>query len=592
MTPEIATLLAIIGVALLLFSFEWVSSDVVGLGLVVVLALTGLTPKDQAFAGFGSDTVITMLGLLILTATLLRTGVMDLTGRAIVKWTGEHPLRLLLAIMVTVAGLSAFMSNTAATAFFLPVVIAVAQRAKQSPAQFLMPLAFASILSSSVTLISTSTNILISGLMGRYDLAPMGMFELAPVGIPIAVAGIIYMFFLGRRMIPDRATSGDLIEDFGVRPYLTEVVLREDSALIGKTIAEAGLGRDLDLTVVLIIRPKDKRLAPKPDLVLKGGDVLLVEAKPDDLLKIKDTAGIDIKADVKFSDPSLQSEDLALVEALVVPRSPMMGRTLKGARFRERFGLQVLGINRHGERFQRKVSEIPLKMGDVLLLQGHKNNLAQLQDSRSFQILGSVGEARPKRAKAPMAIAIFVIALALGSLKIVPFPIAVIMGAIAAFLTKCITPDDAYREVEWKVLILVGSMMALGEAMDHTGAAEYLAGLVTDATRGMAPIWLIASFFILTVVLTQPMSNAAAAAVVLPIAIQTANQLQLNPRAFVMTIAIAASCSYLTPLEPSCLMVYGPGRYKFRDFLKVGLPLTALIFAIAMVLIPRVWPLR
>jgi di/tricarboxylate transporter len=593
MTLEIALLILIILLAVVFFCLEWVAADVIALAVLLSLILIpGLLPADQAFAGFGSDTVILILGLLIMTAALLRTGLMDLVARGIIRYTGDHPTRLLLVIMVAAAGLSAFISNTAATAFFVPIVMGLATRAKVSPSKFLLPLAFSSILTSSVTLISTSTNIVISGLMPRFGLEPMGMFELAPVGIPIAIVGLTYMALIGRKMIPNRANPEELLEDFGVRPYLSEIIILPTSYLVGKTLAESALGRDLDLTVLRLVREKNQHLVPGANTVLQAGDILLVEGKSDEILKIKDTAGIEIKADIKATDPNLQSKDVGLVEAILLPKSPLIGRTLKGLRFRERYGLQVLGINRHGENIRRKLSEAPLRMGDVLLLQGPKANIAALESDNTFRILGKVVENRPNRRRARIALAIFVGSLALGTTQLVPFAVAMLLGVIGVFLTRCITPEEAYREVEWKAIILIGSMLGLGAAMEHTGTAKYLAGVIVDTVGRADPFWLLTGFFFLTVLLTQPMSNQAAAVVVLPVAIETAFQLDLNARTFAMTVAVAASCSYLTPLEPSCVLVYGLGRYRFTDFLKVGSVLTILIYGLAMYLVPKIWPMK
>lgn len=591
MTPQIGALLAILAAALFFFSVEWVSADVVALAVLLALILTGLVPTERAFAGFGSETVIVILGLLILTTALHRTGVVDMVSRAILRRTGGSPGRLIFMIMATAAPLSAFVSNTATTAFFLPMTIGVAAKARINPSKLLMPLAFASILASSVTLVSTSTNILVSGLMTQHRLAPMSMFELAPVGIPIAVAGLAYMLLIGRRLIPDRASPGELTEAFGLRPYLSEVLIREHSPLIGKTLAESGLGRDLDLTVLQVIREKTKYLAPRATLRLQPEDVLLVEGERREILKIKDTAGIDIKADVKLADPDLQTDEVRLVEAIVLPRSPLTGRTLKGVGFRERYGLQVLGINRHGETMRRKISQVRLRIGDLLLLQGPEASLAALPADQSLRILGVVTDRRPNVQRAPVAILIFVGVLLAATFKLLALPVAVILGVVLTFVTRCITPEEAYREVEWKVLILIGSMLALGVAMEETEAARLLAGWFVDLVGQARPLWFLTAFFALTVALTQPMSNQAAAAVVLPVAIQTALALEWNPRTFAMMIAVAASTSYLTPLEPSCLLVYGPGRYRFADFLKVGAPLTVLIYVIAIILVPRVWPL-
>ncbi len=591
MTLQIALLLAILGIAGVLFAFEWVAVDTVALGILVSLILTGLLPAEAAFAGFGSETVIMILGLFILTATLLRTGVVDLAGRAILRRAGEDPHRLLIVVMIAAATLSAFISNTAATAFFLPITIGVAARARASASRLLLPLAFASILSSSVTLVSTSTNIVVSGLMVRHGMPPMGMFELAPVGVPIAIAGVAYMLLVGRRLLPERDDPTTLSGGFGLRPYLTEILILPKSLLIGKTLAESGLGRDLDLTVLQVVRAEDRYLPPQATTRLEPGDVLLVEGRREEILKIKDTAGIEIKPEVTLADPDLQTEDVRLAEVILMPRSPLIGSTMKRYRFRERFGLQVLAINRHGGTIRSKMSDVRLRMGDVLLVQGHLANIVALEENQTFRVLGAVGERRPNLQRAPTAIGIFVGVLAAASFGVLPLPVAVLLGALLAFLTNCITPEEAYREVEWKVLILIGSMLAVGTAMDDTGAAKFLASALLDLLGRADPTWLLTAFFALTVVLTQPMSNQAAAIVVLPVALQAAQQSGLNPRTFAMMIAVAASCSYLTPLEPSCLMVYGPGRYRFGDFFKVGALLTVLVYAIAIALVPMVWPL-
>ena len=593
MTFQIALLLGLTLAALVLFAVEIVSADVIALGLMLTLTLTGLLPADQAFAGFGSDTVIVILGLLILTTALLRTGVMDLAGRAILRQTGDNPARVIFVMIVASAGLGAFMSNTASTAFFLPVALGVARRAKMSPGKLLLPLAFSGIVSSSVSLISTSTNVVVSGLLKDYGLAPMGMFELAPVGIPITIVGVFYLLTLGKRLVPDRFTGGaDEVGALGIHPYLSELVILPDSPLVGKSLADAALGRDLDLTVLRVLRGKDRAFWPDAQLVLQAGDVVVVEGGSDEILKIKDVPGVEIKADVKLSDPGLSAEELGLVEALVLPRSPLLGRTLKGYGFRERYGLQVLGISRHGEAMQHKISTVSLRVGDMLLLQGPRDRLHAMESENAVRIIGSPEEERPRVRLAPVAIAIFLGVIALPSLKLVSLPVAVMLGVLAVFLTRCISSTEAYREVEWKAVILIASMLSLGAAMEHTGAAVSLAAKMVAWSAGFGPVALLGAFFVLTVVLTQPMSNQAAAIVVLPVAIQSAWQLGLNPRTFAMMIAVAASCSYLTPLEPACLMVYGPGRYRFRDFALVGAPLTLVIFVLAMLLVPRFWPLR
>lgn len=589
MSLQIVLLLVTVLVALMLFSYDKIPVDVTALGLLLFLILAGLLPAEEAFAGFGSDVVVMMLGLLILMAALSRTGVTDFAGRMILRWTNTGVNGLLVVVMVAAVVMGAFMSNTAATAFFIPIVIGLARRMKVSAAKLLMPLAFASILASSITLVSTSTNIIVSGLMTRYGLPAMSMFELTPVGVPIAIVGVIYMFVLGRHLVPDRIPA-EQIEDFSVRLYLTEILIPPDSALIGKTLRESGLGRDLDLTVLRIVRDEARYLVPQATTRFEKGDVLLVEGERENILSVKNMAGVRIRADVELSDSGLQTADVGLIEVILLPGSRLIGRTLRGLRFREQYGLQVLAINRHGETLTRKMSWIRLKLGDVLLVQGDRARIAALERRDSFRVLNSVDSTAPHKRRAPIAIAIFVGALAAVTFNLIELPVAMLLGALLVFVTRCITPEEAYRQVEWRALILIASMLGLGAAMEHTGTAEFLAGQVVRLFGHSQPLWLLTVFFVLTVLLTQPMSNQAAAVVVLPVAIQTAMQLNLNPRSFAMMITLAASCSFLTPLEPSCLLVYGPGRYRFVDFIKVGSLLTVLIYVIAIIMVPWLWP--
>lgn len=587
---EILLMIGTLVAAIVLFSWDRIAADVTALGILLFLILTGLLPAERAFAGFGSGVVVMMLGLLVVTEALNNTGVTHVAGRAIMRWTNGSADRLLLVVMVAAVVLGAFMSNTAATAFFLPIVIGLARRGKVSAAKLLMPLAFASILASSLTLVSTSTNILVSGLMPEYGVAPIGMFELTPVGLPIAIAGVAYMYFFGRRLVPDRIPSEE-VEDPTVHLYLSEIVIGDSSALVGKTLAESRLGSDLDLTVLRIVRESVGYLVPRAKTRLQAGDVLLVEGAGESVVRVKDVAGIDIRPEVKFSGPDLETDEAALSEAILLPGSSLIGRTLEGLRFRQQYGLQVLAISRHGARLTRKMSRIRLRMGDVLILQGDRSRIAALERIGDLRVLGAIEEPLRSRARAPLAIAIFGGVLVAVALEVLTLPVAMLLGAVLVFLTRCITPEEAYSQISWEALILIASMLGLGTAMEVSGTAEFLAARVVEWVGSASPLWLLSAFFILTVLLTQPMSNQSAAVVVLPIAIRTAAQLGLNPRAFAIMVALAASCSFLTPLEPSCLLVYGPGRYRFLDFVKVGLVPTVLIYAISIIMVPRLWPI-
>lgn len=591
MTLPILLLLIILAIALVLFWFEWVPADVTALGVLLALIILGLVPLEEAFSGFGSDTVMLLLGLLIMTAALMRTGVVEAVSRRLLAITDKYPGSLVPATMLAVAGLSAVINNTAAAAFFLPVVLGISQRSKTSASRLLMPMAFGAILSSSVTLISTSTNVVVSGLMTQAGLPPMGMVELAPVGIPITIVGLVYMVVIGKHLIPERPAEETLADRFELRPFLAELRIAPGSPLAGKTLARAHLGRNYDLTVLSIIRADGSQPDLSADTVLEAGDKLLAEGSSDAIVKVKDIPGIDTQADAKFSDRELSKEELGLAEVVLLPGSPFIGGTPKVLQMRERYQIQVLAINRRTGLVRSKIADTRLRLGDVLLVQGNQRQLAALQAENAFDVLGVMHSDRLNRRQALTVIGIFAGSLILGTLKILPLPAAMLLGALLVFVTRTITPDDAYRQVDWKILILIGSMLGLGVAMQSTGTAEFLAGRLTALAGAWNPLWLLTGFFVLTVALTQPMSNQAAAAVVIPVALQTAIQLGLNPRTFAMMIAIAASTSYLTPLEPACLMVYGPGRYRFIDFLKVGGILTVLVYLLAIVMTPLLWPL-
>jgi len=589
MDVHIALLLATVVAAMVLFALEKIPASVIGLGLLLFLVITGLLPAEEAFAGFGSDVFLMILGILIMTEALGRTGVTDAIGRWLLRRTHTDERTFLVVVMVAAVVVGAFMSNTAATAFFLPIVIGLARRAKLSPAKFLMPLAFASILASSVTLIGTSTNIVVSGMMSDYGMPGIGMFELAPVGLPIALVGLVYMLLLGRRLVPDRIPEEDL-EEFSARIYLSELLVKADSPLAGQTLHEAGLGEKLDLKVLRIIRDGSRYIVPRSSTRLDEDDVLLVEGEREDILRVKDMDAIDIKAEAELPDYDLEPEEIGLTEVILLPGSPLIGRTLKGLDFRMRYGLQVLAINRHGETLRRKLSHVRLRTGDVLVVQGERTHIQALERQNLFRILGSASDRHPNRARAPMAIAIFVGVIAVATLNLLALPVAMLLGALLVFVTRCITPEEAYSRVNWKPLILIACMLGLGRAMEMTGTARFLADQVVALMGAGHPTWLLSGFFALTVVLTQPMSNQAAAVVVLPVAMQTAGQLNLDARSFAITIALAASCSFLTPLEPACLLVYGSGRYRFGDFPKVGALLTVLIYGIVIILVPLLWP--
>ncbi|MDT7688215.1 MAG: hypothetical protein QOE46_974 [Acidobacteriota bacterium] len=610
MTQPVAILLLLLLVALVLFATEKIPIDIVTILLVIGLVLTGTLNVSEAFAGFGNDIVITIAGLFVLTGGLVKTGVVDLVGRRLHRIAGGNEFKLTALVMFTAAACASVMKNTTTTAMFVPVVLGIAHRARVQPSKLLMPLAFGAILGGTCTLIGTSTNLAVSGglaklgqnqeLIQRFHidprlLAPYTMFELTPVGIGIVVVGMLYMLLLGLRLLPSRGGAESLMEQYQMREYISEVIVVAGSPLAGKTLAEGNLSEMLDLTVIGILRGKQGRLPPRGEEVLQEGDLLLVQGSMDDILRVKEEAGIEIRPDFELKTHDLEAGDVELFEVMVLRGSEMNGRTLRSLNFRDRYDLTVLAINRHGMALLTKLSTVTLRFGDVLLVQGEKSCVERLTaDGHVLLLEGELGARRERADKRIWAVAAFVVFLSFSVMHLpqVPLAIAVLFGVLILLGSRAVLLHEAYELIDWRLIVLIAGMISFGTAMEKTHADEYLAGLIVQNFSSYGELAVLAGFFALTVALTQPMSNQAAALVVLPIAVKTALTLGLNPRAFAVAVTYAASCSFLTPLEPACVLIYTPGRYRFLDFVKVGSILTIAVFAIVMLLVPIFWPLK
>lgn len=581
MTIPIAVVLLLLVGSVVVFAFELMTVDLVGLAIMAILILTKILTPDQAFSAFSNPAVMMIGGLLVISGGLSQSGIPDAIGRKIYHYSGRSLNRLLVFVMAAETVVSAFMNNVAATAMFLPGVTALAKKANVSPSKLLIPLAYASMLGGTCTLIGTSTNMAVNGLLRAYKIQPFGFFEYTPIGVAIAVVGILFVLLTSKFLLPDH--PADDLES--VREYIVEAVVPPSSPLIHKSISELGLEK-MDLMAVGIIRGDETITAPSPNDRLLEKDVLLVQGSAENVLKIKTMEGLEFWADTRAQ----HSISTNIVEVEIAPRSDFTGQSLQELNFRQHFGLSVIGVYREHETVRGKIGSLPLKFGDVLLIQGPQPRLNQIKEDQNIIFLNEVAYHTYKKVKGAIAIAVFGLVVLLGGIGVFPIAAVAFLGALAMVLLRALPLKEAYDSIEWPLLMLIAGMMALGMAMESTGTAEFLAKQIIALHRGPSPYYFLAAFFILTVLLTQPLSNAAAALVVLPIAVHVAIEQGVNPRSFAMAVSIAASCSFLTPLEPCCALVYNPGKYRMMDFLRAGFGLTLVVFVICMLLIPILWP--
>lgn len=583
---EIAFVLGLLVVAILLFSLETISVDMVTAIILIALTTSGILSPNEAFEGFSSDFIIILASIFIITGAIEDSGFLEYLITRFFKVERSGANMVLLNLIVVTSFISAFMNNTTVTALMINPIISIARKLNISASKLLMPLAFASIVGGNCTLIGTSTNVAVSGYMVKAGLPPMGMFEIWHIGIIITILLIIYMMTIGKWMLPDRHDHS-LVEDFGIREYLSEIVVGAGSRLIGQTIFRSDLTKH-GFRIFNVIR--DGMIYPVLDSPIQEGDTFIIAGKPGEILRVKDLYGLELKAEVDNNLYDEKSSKTKLGEVLIPAKSDLVKSTIKEADFNKRFGLNVLAIHRSGHSLIDQISDIELAVGDLLLVQGSEERFRYLYKNHNLLVLEEYDEKNTSFRKGALLIGIFISALIVGTFDLLPYSICFMIAAVLAILLKGVQIEKAYHLIDWRLLILIGGMSAFGTAMSKTGTDKFLSEFIVDHLSPYGVEAIFGGFLVLTILLTQPMSNAAAALVVLPIALQTATDLHVNPRTFAMGIMLAASVSLITPFEPACILVYGPGKYKFADFLKIGGLLTLLILVVLFFLVPYYWP--
>ena len=590
------------GIAVLLLLGNILRPDVVALLLMLALGLSGILTPQEAFSGFSRSAVIIMMSAFILAEGLRRSGATERLGAFIVRIFGAGPRRLTFGVMTAAAILSLFMNNIAAASLLFPVISGVARRSKISSSRLLMPLAFGTILGGMATLLTTM-NIVVSGILRDMDLPGFGLLDFAPVGLPLAFAGILFMTLWGRRFLPaqspaqriqeDNEALGEvLLDTYQLGERFLRAAVAKKKELDGKTLIESGLREKYHLNVLAIQRGKNI-LPPDPMVKLKGGDILLSLARPEDCLPERLNGLLEILPSGEWQQDYLASPNLSLIETAVAPRSHLAGKNLRELQFQQKFGARVLAIWRRGRSIRTRLAELPLEFGDGLLLQGSAQSLDLLRTEPGLILLAESVSAIRMTLRGWLTVLVMV--LTLGLAVVFPSLIAEIMftGALAMVLIGILNMDQVYRAIDWRSLFMVAGMLPVGVALDKTGAAALLAQWIISALGGAGHLVLVGALVLLTVLLTQVINGAAAVTVVAPIAISAALKLGLEPRSVAMAIAIASSMAFMSPLGHSVnIMVMGAGGYTFRDYARVGIPMTIILVILLLLVLPLVMPLR
>lgn len=582
---------ATLGVALLLFVGGWVRYDVVALLALLAVAVVGIVPGENAFMGFGHPAVVTVAAVLVISRGLLNAGLVDTLARLLGR-VGENFTLQLAALMGVVTVCSAFMNNVGALALVMPVAIRVARKSGRSPALYLMPLAFGSLLGGMTTLIGTPPNVIIATFRASVKGEAFGIFDFTPVGVGIAAVGLLFIVFIGWRLVPQRPSPATT-DIFHIEDYITEVLVRDDSRLVGKSLFDLKSMTQADVVVLTLVRNERRIPAPSSFEVLVAGDILLVEAgSSDDLQELLDVARLELVHSKKIKKEALGNDNIEVLEAIITSDSLMVGHTAISLNMRWRYGVNLLAVARQGERLDERLNAIRFRAGDILLLQGPQRSLRGALSELGCLPLADRDLQIGKPRRLVFSMAIFGGALALATVGFLPIQTALVAAGLIMVLTRILSLREAYESIDWSIIMLLGAMIPVGEALETTGGAQRIADGLFFISGQFSPIVTIAILLVGSMFLSDLVNNAAAAVLLAPIALGLASAMGANADPFLMAVCIGASSAFLTPIgHQSNTLVMGPGGYRFTDYWPLGLPLEILIVAVGVPLILFFWPL-
>jgi di/tricarboxylate transporter len=585
---QIIAVYVMLALTVVLFVTDKVRTDIVGLLIMVTLGLLGILTPYELLAGFSNEALVTIAAMFVLSAALMRSGLVAALGGKLTDWSRGSPMRFMVLSLSAVCFMSAFINNTPVVVVFIPAVLTVCARLGESPSKFLMPISFASMLGGSCTLIGTSSNILIANIAKDKADFKIGMFEFAWVGIAIVVVGMGYLLFFSRRLLPNRTTLASTVTADDAKEYITQVTIGAESELVGKKLAETPLATAGVKVAELIRGDRIQRLGK--EMTLEVEDTLLLRGDLNKILELDRNHQISITAEMMDGEQGVKRVEMTLFELMVAPESPLIGRTCRQIGLRERFDVSVFALQRRGRHHQREIADIELRMGDILLVRGSTDALEKLRDKDEFILLEGVHDQVIERHKAPIALATILTVVVLAAFGLVPISVLALGGAAVMVLTGCLTARDAYRSIDWAVLVLIAGMMALGCGMEKTGALAIVANNLSAVVEHWGNHAALGVFYFMTAGLSLLILNKPAAVLCAPLGIQLAQKLDCSSEPFIMAVAFAASTAMATPMGyQTNLLVYGPGGYNYRDFVVFGLPLNIVVGVMACLLIPMFW---
>jgi di/tricarboxylate transporter len=600
LSPQQILFLLILTAAIVLFISEWIRTDVVALLILIALYVTRVLKPEEALSGFSSEPAIVIAGIFVLSGALHVTGLSDMMGAWIGKFAGKSLTRALLVIMPAVALLSAFTHHVTTTAIMLPITLDISRERDIPASKLLMPMSFAASLGTAITIIGAPAFLIASTILQQSGRAGLGIFSIAPIGLTLTVAGTVFVLLVGRFLLPAHSGSEDPAQHFRLEDYLTEITLLKDSPLLDKTIHEIEQDPNYHFRAVGLIRKKRRFRAPYSNEPLQDGDVLVVRTTPEELVSIRQQSNLELHPVKLYGlkekarrDQDKENEDDGadlFVQAVVAPRSDLVNRTVSEVDFRRRYGAIVVGLWRKDGWLNQELSKVKMRANDVLVLEGDQESLARVSNDSAFLMLVPF-HAQPKlRRKAWLAGAIMLGTILLAAFNLLTIEMAALTGAAAVVLTRCIPVNQAYRSIDARIFVFIAGALPLGVAMQKTGTANVLAGWLQHAIGGWPDRLILLALFAVVAVITQFMSDSATTALFAPVALALAQALGKPPEPFVVTVAMASVVAFLTPIgHHGNLLIYGPGRYRFSDFVKVGTPLTVVCGLIVVLLAPLIW---